>query len=284
MEVIDAAATRSDATALQHRGAGLSFKDLFKGDADDIPNNYYFVVATQHGFYSPVHKHNFDQFRFPLKGDISITADLTVRQGELCYHPEGVEYGPQDDGPDERSVLVLQFGGASGQGFISHAHLKEAQLRMNDRGKFEKGRFINHGEDESTSVDGFEATWAEKMGRPLVYPKPRYSSVINMQPGAYSWKPVLDSPGIYKKSLGIFSERETRAEIIRLEKGSTWKIESENATQLFWVLKGSGKTLDGQSLRPETAARVTAGSSETVKVESTEDLEILRFVMPIIHT
>ena len=37
--------------------------------------------------------------------------------GEIAYFPESAYYGPQEGGED-RIVVLLQFGGASGQGFI----------------------------------------------------------------------------------------------------------------------------------------------------------------------
>ena len=144
MELVDGSLLTYDETMLKHRGAGLAFKNLFLGDENDIPNNYYFVLAKQESFYSPVHHHNFDQFRFVTKagGPISILPDLDVHPGELCYHPEGVYYGPQNDGEGVKEVLVLQFGGASGQGFVSHRHLKESQEKLGKVGRFEKGKFF----------------------------------------------------------------------------------------------------------------------------------------------
>jgi len=42
---------------------------------------------------------------------------LFVEGGEIAYFPESAHYGPQEGG-DDRIVVLLQFGGASGQGFI----------------------------------------------------------------------------------------------------------------------------------------------------------------------
>lgn len=77
-------------------------------------------------------------------GGISILPDMNVGEGELCYHPESVYYGPQDDGPGSKEVLVLQFGGASGQGFVGHKQLKESQERLAQCGRFEKGKYFRN--------------------------------------------------------------------------------------------------------------------------------------------
>ena len=47
---------------------------------------------------------------------------MTIKEGDVCYHPEGVEYGPQNDEEDgtDHILLILQFGGTSGQGYLSY--------------------------------------------------------------------------------------------------------------------------------------------------------------------
>lgn len=127
MEVIDSSKLKFEAPSLTHRGTGLFFKVLLVGDDGDPANNYYFVLARQQSFYSPLHRYNFDQFRYATLGDISILPDVNARQGELFYHPTGAHYDPQDDGDQLKEFLVLQLGGASCQGFLSHAKLSDGQ-------------------------------------------------------------------------------------------------------------------------------------------------------------
>ncbi|KAJ5274106.1 hypothetical protein N7478_009231 [Penicillium angulare] len=283
MEIADTSKLSFDPVSLKHRGSGLYFKTLFLGDQGDPANNYYFMLARQRSFYSPVHRHNFDQFRYSTLGDISILPNVNVRQGELCYHPEGVYYGPQDDGDQLKEVLVLQFGGASGQGFISHEKLAESQKRLDGQGRFEGGKFFravkgdegsNIGEDEA--IDAYQALWEDQMRRPLVYPEGRYDRVIKMQPDAYTWSKVKGCNGVWKKTLGVFSERETRAEILKIE-SSTCHIMMEDATQLFYVLKGEGLT-GGEKIVAEWAGRIQAGKA--ANISTTTELQVLRFVMP----
>ncbi|KAJ5081266.1 hypothetical protein N7456_013504 [Penicillium angulare] len=285
MEIADTSKLSFDPVNLKHRGSGLYFKNLFLGDQEDPANNYYFMLARQKSFYSPVHRHNFDQFRYSTLGDISILPDVNVRQGELCYHPEGVHYGPQDDGDQLKEVLVLQFGGASGQGFISHEKLAESQKRLAGQGRFEGGKFFRtvKGDEESSNgveeaIDAYQALWEDQMRRPLVYPEGRYDRVIKMQPDAYTWSKVKGCNGVWKKTLGVFSERETRAEIFKIE-NSTWDITMEDATQLFYVLKGEGLT-GGEKIVAEWAGRIQAGKA--ANISTTTELQMLRFVMPIL--
>lgn len=284
MEIADTSKLHFEGPGLKHRGNGLWFKHLFLGDEDDPKNNYTFVLARQKSFYSPVHRHNFDQFRYPTLGDINILPEVNVHQGELCYHPEGVYYGPQDDGDELKEVLVLQFGGASGQGFVSHAKLKQSQERLYSQGKFENGKFFRRAEsaDEASGyeepIDAFQALWEDQMGRPLVYPEGRYDRIITMHPDAYGWAKLKGFEGVWKKTLGIFSERETRAEVIKIEKGASWKIAEDDATHLFYVLKGNGQA-DNQTIQAEWAGRILAGKCASVKADT--ELQILHFVLPI---
>jgi len=276
MEIVDCRLLPYKSTILKHRGSGLAFKDIFLGSDDDIPNNYLFVLARQGSFYSPVHRHNFDQFRFGIKGDISILQDMMVRQGELCYHPEGVYYGPQDDGPDEKEVLVLQFGGASGQGFLSHKLISEAQERLATKGKFEGGKFFADG-DNSEGLDAFQALWEDTRGRKLEYPKPRYDRPIKMTPWHFEWRRL--GHGLRKKTLGVFSERETRVEIVEIAKRD-WHIPTDDSIQLFFVLGGAG-SYDGHSLAESTAMRLNPGRSAVISTETS--LTVLRYVLPVLH-
>jgi hypothetical protein len=104
-----------------HRGSGsgLAFKCFFIGQPG-TPENYAFTLAKQNGsFFSPRHRHNFDQFRLAWRGDVNIAPKVDLQQGHLGYFPEGTHYGPQDDPEGNRETLVLQFGGASGQGYMS---------------------------------------------------------------------------------------------------------------------------------------------------------------------
>lgn len=168
--------------AAKHRPGGLAFKTLSRG-TENTPENYLFVLARQQGFYSPRHKHNFDQFRYAKKGNFNLAPNIDLSEGNLAYHPEGVEYGPQDDGPDEMILLVLQFGGASGQGFLSLDQIRAANAELLKTGKFEKGKYYSDkGGEDAEPIDGFEAAWSLANGKKLVYPEPRYNAPIIMHP------------------------------------------------------------------------------------------------------
>lgn len=282
MEVVRASELDFKPPPLMHRGPGLEFKDLFRG-TEGTPENYYLALTKQEKFYSPIHKHNFDQFRYAYRGDFSIASDVTIRQGELAYHPEGVEYGPQDDDDEtEHILLIVQFGGASGQGYLTYDQLATGQAKLKETGRFEKGKYYRNGSEEPQ--DGFEVLYQLYAGQKLEYPPGRYNAPILMKPQNFAWKPVLSvSEGFkaYKKLLGIFSERGTVAEMIKIEEGGRFRAAPDDAIQLFFVVNGRGNA-DGKSWETESAMRLQPGKRAMLEAAVTS--EIIHFVFPMLSS
>ncbi|KAL7919883.1 hypothetical protein ACQKWADRAFT_183387 [Trichoderma austrokoningii] len=270
--------------SLKHRNSGLAFKNLFIGQ-ENTPENHLFALVRSIGFYSPRHKHNFDQFRYAYKGDISINPNKYAAEGELVYHPEGVCYGPQKDSEGERVVLILQFGGTSGQGFLSYRQLEEGQKELAQLGHFEGGKYYRNGNQEGVeSQDGFEALWEKFNGRRLIYPPGRYKDPIFMSPANYEWRPadnLANTEGMaFKKSLGVFTERETRAEMVKIKKLGKLSIPSENSIRLLFAVSGAGE-VETQSWAEESAIRISPGKG--IVLSAHQDAEFLMFTLPLLN-
>ncbi|KAL7790697.1 hypothetical protein V8C43DRAFT_285221 [Trichoderma afarasin] len=279
MEIVHGKELAFSDLSLRHRNKGLAFKDLFVGQ-EGTPENYLFALVRSTGFFSPRHKHNFDQFRYAYKGNISISPDRYAAEGELAYHPEGVYYGPQKDSDGEREVLILQFGGTSGQGFLSYRQLEEGQKQLAQLGRFEGGKFHRIGGQEGDQPqDGYEALWEKFNDRRLTYPPGRYKDPIIMSPASYTWRPADMDGMVFKKTLGVYTERETRAEMIKIKKNGGFSVSSGNSMQLFFVLSGAGEA-DGQAWEEESAIRVSP--EKEVVLSAHQDTEILGFVLPLL--
>ena len=106
-----------------HRGGTILFKRLLEGSRGD-PGNFELSLARADGdYFTPRHRHNFDQIRVALEGSFNFATKRDLAEGTVGYFPEGTFYGPQE--ARERSViLLLQFGGASGDGFMSYDELE----------------------------------------------------------------------------------------------------------------------------------------------------------------
>lgn len=260
----------------KHGSMGVGFKFLSHG-VEHTPENYVLLLAKQANYHSPVHMHNFDKFRVTLQGDISLTPGLYLKEGHVSYLPEGVKYGPQDDGPGERIVLGLQFGGASGQGFMSLETLKKASLELRKTGEFRGGKY--YPADGGEVVDWYQANWEYINKRPLVYPKGRYHAPICMDPESFSWKATpTQGANSFKKLLGTYSERESSIEYLKIEGAGSLRIGGDDAIHLAFVTDGCCK-IDEEELTKESVVKTPAGVATEVVSET--GLEMIHFVMPM---
>lgn len=276
MELVHGNQLSFEDVGLKHRGSGLAFKHLFLGQ-ENTPENYMFSLVRQGEFYSPIHRHNFDQFRFAYRGDVSLAPDVLLREGELSYHPEAVHYGPQKDSVGERDVLVLQFGGTSGQGYLSFAQMKEGQDDLRKQGYFEGGNFYSA--EGADPIDGYQAIWEHICGKPLKYPEPRYDSIIVSKANNYEWIPSEDLDADVK-TMGVFTERQTRADLIKIKAGKPGQVRGQNAVQLLFVLKGQGRA-NGDAVEAESAIRLPPSTG--VEVSSESEMKLIRFVLPVLN-
>src|SRR5258707_2253090 len=103
------------------RGGAREFKTLLTGE-EGSPNNFKLSFVRQSGELNiPRHRHNFDQLRMCLEGERqNYGKNKWIAPGELVYFPEGTSYGPEKSA-SHRLSITLQFGGASGSGYIGSA-------------------------------------------------------------------------------------------------------------------------------------------------------------------
>ena len=240
-------------------------------------DNYLWVIARSEGArYSPRHRHNFDQVRYALQGDVSIGKRKTVHEGEVGYFPEGTHYGPQDDAGQARTTLVLQFAGASGHGYMSQRQTARALEELKAFGDFEKGVYYRKQGPGKKNQDGYEALWEHVNGRTLVYPKRRYEEPIISDPRNFGWRPTREA-GVSHKSLGVFTERQTRLGFFRIEEGATWTQEAETAARLSFVVSGGG-TCGDEACEDSTA--IEGASGDRVTFTAVRPTEIFQVVIP----
>lgn len=224
-----------------HPTGNLPFQHMLKGEPG-TQDNFHFLLARQDGdFHMPRHRHNFEQIRLPLNGDMNL-GKLTLGEGQVGYFPEGGAYGPQDDPlgktqPGVRVQLALQFGGASNYGFMSMEQRRAAIKGLAPLGKMVGPNFqYNDGKLEW----GLNPIWKHIFGVRLKYPRSRYKDTIIADPKNFNWLQLTGSPGVDHKFMGAFSERGVWIEMIRLKAGATWTSTDPRARRLFFVLHGDG--------------------------------------------
>jgi hypothetical protein len=271
---IDALAWKKD-----HPTGSLAFKYLLSGD-HRAPDNFVLILARQDAdFATERHRHNFDQFRFPIRGDMNVGKGVRLREGQLGYFTEGAAYGPQDDrldhwAPGERLHLTLQFGGATGYGYLGPDRLRSCRDELRQHGEFVD--ILYHRRDGKI-LNGLDAVWQHAFGRKLEYPEPRYSGPIIIDPNSFRWRPSGDASGVERKHLGSFTERGTWAEMVRLRSGARWTFAARNAREMLFVLSGIGSA-DGEQLGAHSAIQIDPG--EHVEIACDSAIEALIFGLP----
>jgi len=261
------------------RGAEREFKTLLIGDEAALDNFRLYFVRQSGEVDVPRHKHNFDQIRMCLAGDRqNYGAHKWIAPGEIVYFPEGTPYGPERSN-SQRLSITLQFGGASGNGFVSSARLQQAMNEMQAFGTFAKGVFKRTGElapGQRRNQDSYEAIWEHVNKRRLVYPKPRYGEPILIKPANFEWETRDEQPGFAKKQLCVFSERHLQLAIAKLEPEARGLQPSRGGIQVGFVLQGEG-AVNGEELRKYSAF----SGKEDLALSSGGGMEVLLVGLPI---
>ena len=249
---------------------------------EDAPNNYRFGYGTGEAggnWTTPRHHHNFEQIRHPVAGDYVIAKDEVLPAGWVGYFPESAYYGPQTL-KDNLDMYVMQFGGPSGNGFASVRQRRKGYDDLLAKGgKFEGGVYTWTDEKGvKHNQDAFEATWEQMYGRKVEYPVGRYRDLVIMNPAAFSWVKDDDAPGVTRKILGTFTERQIRIGFMRLDKGATLTFGTEKSPEALAVKEGA-MTYQGETY-PRLSAFGTEADDQPIKLTAKEETELFYIKLP----
>jgi hypothetical protein len=278
MRVSKAADTEIEQVGTMREGK-LDQKHLLFGE-DGSPNNYDLNMGQTGGggWRTPRHRHNFDQIRYVIAGQLPYTENDVLEQGWVGYFPESVYYGPQERAEGLRT-MVLQSGGASGAGYLSVAQREATNAELNKTGEFKKGLYYYTDADGvEQSLDGSQAIFEHAMGAKLEFAAPRYTDVIAMNPEAFDWLPQGD-PGVSEKWLGSFTERNLRIGFLRLDAGAVYQAGQHPSIEILFQINGQ-VSAGGEKYGPETGYEFLANEGP-VPVEAIEPTQFLR---TILHT
>jgi hypothetical protein len=278
MRVSKAAETDIEQVGTMREGK-LDQKHLLFGE-DGSPNNYDLNMGHTGGggWRTPRHRHNFDQIRYVISGQLPYTETDVLEEGWVGYFPESVHYGPQERAEGLRT-MVLQCGGASGAGYLSVAQREATNAELNKTGEFKKGLYhYTDANGEPQTLDGSQAIFEHAMGSKLEFATPRYTDVIAMNPQAYDWLPHRD-PGVWEKWLGSFTERNLRIGFLRLDAGAVYQAGQHPSIEILFQINGQ-VTAGGEKYGPETGYEFLANEGP-VPVEAIEPTE---FFHAVLHT
>jgi len=279
MDIIHAAEMPwGESLVAQRAGGEVAHKRLFEGE-EGSPDNYMLVMSREpNTYFSPRHRHPWDQIRFCLEGKIPIAKGLYIEAGEIGYFPESAPYGPQEGGED-RIVVLLQFGGASGQGFIGPDRLNAARRELAEHGTFDSGVYTIETPQGRINRDAYEAIWLHVMGGQLTYAPAAYKAPIVMRPEALAWK-ATDKSGVSERRIGVFPHRPLEVNGWKLDAGATLVFAPAPALRFLLVNEGGGR-LNGQELRHWSVARLQPG--EAAELVAAEGIELTELVVGIVH-
>ena len=154
---------------LEHRGGIFHGRIMVEGEPGALDNFQLSFGQMGGDFNSPRHRHNFEQIRYQLEGVLDYGRDGKLVAGMVGYFPEAVYYGPQTQDPNiPCKTIVLQFGGASGSGYLSQAEVQAGMQALKREGEFKDGVFRRRADVEGKrNVDGYQAIWEHANGRPM---------------------------------------------------------------------------------------------------------------------
>lgn len=260
----------------EHRPGGISFIALLQGEPNSIDNFDFSISIATDGFFTPRHRHNFDQVRYMLEGEFSFDRDRLQKTGQLSYFGEGTYYEQKGVGVSE--TLLLQTAGASGSGYMSFDQLYGTARDLLAKGRFDGGVFTwTDDAGKKHNVDGYQAVWEEVNGRKLSYPKPRYDAAVILNPGNFAWIPLAHAPGVEIRELGHFHERGLEVAQLKVPQGASITTAGQPGRALLFVEQGSG-TAGGERLHRHSAVQVEKG--ESVAIAAAEPMILLRLRLP----
>jgi hypothetical protein len=220
-------------------------------------------------YFSPRHKHNFEQLRLQIAGETDFGKAGKLTEGMVGYFPEGTPYGPQN--ASQGAVgLNVQFGSA----YISKSRVATAMKEMSRRGEFKNGAFCWKDSDGGThNQDSFEALWEHVYGQPLEYAKPRYLDPVLMQPAHFTWVASSNEPGVSHKTLGVFTEKQTEVSLLRLDTGARHLSDGGRA---YFTASGEGHT-DKDRWSSRTAIHLLPGEQAEFVATAPSQFLVIRF-------
>jgi len=255
------------------RQGRFEFRRMAEGTVGSPDNFLFRVTNLDSGFYSPRHCHNFDQIRFILRGATDFSKDGKLKAGMVGYFPEGTAYGPQT-ASDDLMVLALQFGGASGQGYLSADQIETAGGELKAGGTFEKGMYVTvDANGKEHRKDAYAAIWEHINGVPFRAPRRRYRQPIFMDPESFAWRPSGE-PNVEARHLGSFSECETQLDQFRLAAGASLRLQPHS---LYFILSGAG-TAGGEACARFSTMQLDF--DEHAELHATEATLVLRIGLP----
>jgi hypothetical protein len=192
----------------------------------------------QENYYSPPHRHTFDQLRFCVEGKTKY-GPMRLASGDFAYFPEGVFYGPTESLSEDLASCTIQTQGPSWGCFPTDAECVVAGEQLKGRGEMDRatGQFIWA---DGRKQDSFEALLEQVQGGPAQYPPARLRVPVQFHTGSFPWLPSKLGPGVQVKSLARFNAGGPDVEMLRVSAGSALTGGRAETHRMWVVFSGCG--------------------------------------------
>lgn len=219
-------------------------------------------------YHTPRHRHEFEQIRLVVDGELDFGDGIVCRKNEVAYFPAGALYGPQRS--EGCSILILQWSNT----WVTRPAQAKALEQLRARGEIIDGKFWwTDGAGTRRSQDSVNAIWEQVHGRKLTFPEPRYIKPILMRPDAFDWPDGNDTFAV--KPLGRFTEHDLGISIVRWRRDGDLEL-ADDRTELVFSLT-DGLLQDGATCAARTAVWSDAGESAIVAARAGTEALLVRF-------
>jgi flavodoxin len=175
-------------------------------------------------------------------------------------------------------MMVIQFGGASGFGFLSTPRREAANDALKAKGEFKDGIYTWHDErGQKHNMDGAAACFEEATGKKLVFASPRYDDIVLMNSESYDWIET-GTPGLFTKLLGTFTERGTRITLIKVDAGANFNTGSRSSIEVLFMSKGR-ITVNDKTYGEKTAIELLP-SDDPVDIKAKDESLFFSVTLP----
>jgi hypothetical protein len=254
---------------------GRFIEKTFLEGPPGAPDNFKFYMVQQFGdFYSPRHKHNFEQVRLQLEGTTSYEHDGVMKPGVLGYFPEGTPYGPTTIKSEESLIVILQAGGPSRSGYASAVERTRANHELRKTGEFRNGVYFPNPGTGRKNQDAFEACWEFINNRKLEYPQPRFQRPVFMNTQSFDWRPLDGARGVAEKQLGSF-ELGFGLRYLRIDSGASCDVPGRI---LGYVLGGDG-SVGPAAFAAGDVIYADAGETAAIRAATTVELFVISMLV-----
>lgn len=251
-----------------HRPGEITFRRLLQGNTGRPDAYELSVVRSDVSYYTPRHRHNFDQLRLTLTGVFNYAPNKDIKPGCLVYFPEGGWYGPQR-ATVESDILLIQYGGASGDGLMTYDELAEGYRQLSALGSFDAGYFVRH-DDPTGRTDGYEAIYEHMHGQSVQYRTTPSSVTVHVDPEALAWEGTA-ADGVDQREAGAFGERGHRVWFWRFVADTRLTLDPVDATTLLFVTTGR---IDIHGTACTTGAAIEIRPGERVEFHAPAPAEV----------